>query len=307
MARNPQAPFRAWAERARSPRRTQPPRPLPPWYSPDCSCTATTNTVKGFRKSTGVTIEEAVVVDSGSSAGGRPRAPLTDADRTHQFTFNKKELGDYATKRGISPSNAHKELSEMAMKRINQGMADKLDESGLARTDVDHTSYHGMGTSSGKSDAYSRAAVEQRTEASARATSHKPDGKGGVTSRKISRRAAVDHNQMTQAEYYGGEMTDPKMDLPAKQQVVNQQVVAVKKPDLTVQQAAKAVGRTNRRVTPLGAPMDDDLAQLSKTVMDKADDTQAINEALRERGMTREGFRQAVREAVGEFIDGVAK
>ncbi|MBU0609176.1 MAG: hypothetical protein KKI08_14920 [Armatimonadetes bacterium] len=268
--------------------------------------TATSNAVRDFKKTTGVTIEEAVVVDSGSSAGGASRAPVTDADATHSFTFKQDEVAECAAKRGISHSAATTELEEMAIKRINQSVADKLDDSGLARTDVDHKSYSGMGTGSGEADAYARGVVEQRTVASGKATSYKPDGKGGVTSRKISGRAAVDHNQMAQAQGHGTKVGDARVGLSAKQQVVNQQVTAVSKPDLTVQGAAKAVGRTNRQVTALGKPMNKDLVELAEAIDNARNNTEVINEALRAKGMTREGFRQAVREAVGEageFVD----
>jgi len=46
--------------------------------------------------------------------------------------------------------------------------------------------------------------------------------------------------------------------------------------------------------------MNQQLTDVSQAIMDNADNPQAINEILRKNHMTRDSYRQAVREAVGE-------
>lgn len=211
-------------------------------------------------------------------------------------------MHDYATANGIDDAKALEDLSEMAHRRIVKRIEAKLAGDNLTLKDVDHTVYHGMGRGTGKHDAYARPAVEQTMELEGRVRSFRPDptAERGVRIRQVTGRALVDENQMALGRATGGGVGDARLGLQDIKQLVNQQAQAVSKPDLMVQEGAKAVGRANKYAGRLGRPLDGELVRVSEAIMKVRNETGAINEILRDAGMTRDSYRQALRQAIGE-------
>jgi len=230
---------------------------------------------------------------------------VSDLDHTRTIRLDPSDVHEFATSRGMKDAQALDELSEMAHKRIVNRIKEKLKADELTLKSVDHTPYHGMGTSTGKHDAYARAAVEQRMELEGRVRSLRPDAtvKGGVRIREVSGRSIVDENQMALGRGSGGPVGDARLGLQDLRQLVNQQAHAVSKPDLMVQEGAKAVTRANNYAGRLGRPLDGKLVEVSEAIMKVRNDTKAINEILSDAGMNRNTYRQALRQAVGEAND----
>ncbi|MEW6757615.1 MAG: hypothetical protein AB1347_05285, partial [Acidobacteriota bacterium] len=247
----------------------------------------TKDAIEDFQSQTGVKVKEVLVGDSGSSAQGPPSRFKTDADRTVISTFDDASVKDYASKRGISESEAYDELSKKFTNAHEANVNKSLqDRTGLTADDVDYKSYDRIGGGSGKSDSYAEGFTNSRQagQGSGEKYTVNPDG----TARdpvQVSGQTIVDQNQLTKAKYdpdykFPEDATRiPPSEIPS---VLEQQTASIgKHPDdpLTI---AKAVGRTEKVANVVGESLGD--PRLTQTAREIYENPGRMDEILKKNG-----------------------
>ncbi len=247
----------------------------------------TKDAIEDFQSQTGVKVKEVLVGDSGSSAQGPPSRFKTDADRTLITTFDDASVKDYASKRGISESEAYDELSKKFTNaheaNVNQSLQDRT---GLTADDVDYKSYDRIGGGSGKSDSYAEGFTNSRQagQGSGEKYTVNPDGTARDPVR-VSGQTVVDQNQLTKAKYdpdytFPEDATKiPPSEIPS---VLEQQTASIgKHPDdpLTI---AKAVGRTEKVANVVGESLGD--PRLTQTAREIYENPGRMDEILKKNG-----------------------
>lgn len=239
-------------------------------------------------------IKEAIVVDSGSSAGGGARSILTDADRTHGFTF-EGPLDKNGMPYELSPAQ-HQRLSELAGRSVDRRARAGLADSGLTQDDVRYGSYRGFGESPGGAvDSYPRPYAEQNAIVKSRATSYSRTADGQVSAHQISGQAAVDQAHLTELRHSGTALSDSRNTVGSARRIVKQQQAAVNKAGLTPDKAAKAVGRTHVETSRFGGRVDPELVKIAKQIKD---DPQGSHYILQGARLTSEEFADWTRAAI---------
>jgi len=246
----------------------------------------------------GVRLKEVLVADSGSSAvKGKTRSVLTDFDRTTVPVFDADDVRQYAANRGITPAQAHQELTNQFKSIHEKAVGDAL-PGGLNAKDVDYKSYGGFGAKAGQSDAYPSGFATTRQATQGTTTVYPP---GGGRPHPASREACVDQWDMEIAKHGGPGPAEigPRIAPQEFPGIAHEQVKAiVEKGD--PKSVAKAVDRlaymgqrSEVRVT--GHAMDEGLVQIAAQVKKNPQDVAGV---LERAGVTEEEFaRRAFEEA----------
>lgn len=246
----------------------------------------------------GVRLKEVLVGDSGSSAvQGKARSVLTDFDRTTVPVFDPDDVSRYAAGRGITPAQAHQELTTR-FKSIHEEAVGEALPGGLTAKDVDYKSYGGFGSKAGQSDAYPSGFATSRQATQGRTTVYPS---GGGRPHAASREAIVDQWDMEIARHGGpgpGEIA-PRIAPQEFPGIAHEQVKAIaEKAD--PKSVAKAVDRVaymaqRSEVRVSGYAMDESLARLAAEVKKNPRDAMGV---LERAGVTAEEFaRRALEEA----------
>jgi hypothetical protein len=244
----------------------------------------------------GVRVKEVLVADSGSSAvKGKARSVLTDFDRTTVPVFDPDDVRQYAANRGITPAQAHQELTQQ-FKSIHEKAVEEALPGRLTRKDVDYKSYGGFGAKAGPDDSYPSGFATTRQATQGKTTVYP---QGGGRPQATSREACVDQWDAEVATHGGpgpaeiGPRIAPQ-EFPA---IAEEQVKAiVQKGD--PKSVAKAVDRlaymgqrSEVRVT--GHAMDEGLVRLAEQVKKNPQD---VRQVLEQAGVTEEEFAQRALE-----------
>jgi hypothetical protein len=246
----------------------------------------------------GVRLKEVLIGDSGSSAvRARPRSVLTDFDRTTVPVFDPDDVAAHAGRRGISPAEAHRELTVQFKSIHEKSVGDFLPE-GLSRKDVDYKSYGGFGSKAGQSDAYPSGFATTRQATQGRTTVYPP---GGARPHAASGEAAVDQWRLETARHGADAPLDmaPRIAPQEFPAIANEQVKAIlEKSD--PKSVAKAVDRLaymaqRSEVSVTGFALDEDLVRLVAQVKKNPQDVARV---LERAGVSMEDFaRRALDEA----------
>jgi hypothetical protein len=246
----------------------------------------------------GVRLKEVLVADSGSSAvAGKARSVLTDFDRTTVPVFDPDDVRQYAANRGITPAQAHQELTQQFKSIHEKAVGDALPGK-LTATDVDYKSYGGFGAKSGQADSYPAGFANTRQATQGRTTVYP---QGGGRPHAASREASVDQWSMEVAKHGGPAPVEigPRIAPQEFPGIAKEQVKAiVEKGD--PKSVAKAVDRlaymgqrSEVRVT--GHALDEGLVRIAAEVKKNPQD---VAGALARAGVTEEEFaRRALEEA----------
>jgi len=248
------------------------------------------------RGNSGVRLKEVLVGDSGSSAvKGKARSVLTDFDRTTVPVFDPDDVRQYAASRGITPAQAHQELTTR-FKSIHEKAVGEALPGGLTAKDVDYKSYGGFGSKAGQSDAYPSGFATSRQATQGRTTVYPS---GGGRPHAASREAIVDQWDMEIARHGGpgpGEM-GPRIAPQEFPGIAHEQVKAIaEKAD--PKSVAKAVDRVaymaqRSEVRVSGYSMDESLARLAAEVKRNPRDAAGV---LERAGVTPAEFAQRALE-----------
>jgi hypothetical protein len=240
----------------------------------------------------GVRLKEVLVADSGSSAvKGKARSVLTDFDRTTVPVFDPDDVRQYAQNRGITPAQAHQELTQQ-FKSIHEKSVEEALPGRLTRKDVDYKSYGGFGAKAGQSDAYPTGFATTRQATQGKTTVYP---QGGGRPHAASREACVDQWDMEIAKHGGPPPTEigPRIAPQEFPGIAHEQVKAIaeKADPKSVAKAIDRVGymaqRSEVRVT--GYTMDESLARLAAEVKKNPQDVAGV---LERAGVTPEEFAQ---------------
>jgi hypothetical protein len=244
----------------------------------------------------GVRLKEVLVADSGSSAvKGKARSVLTDFDRTTVPVFDPDDVRQYAQNRGITPAQAHQELTTQFKSIHEKAVGDAL-PGGLTAKDVDYKSYGGFGAKAGQSDAYPTGFATTRQATQGRTTVYP---QGGGRPHAASREACVDQWDMEIAKHGGPGPSEigPRIAPQEFPGIAHEQVKAIaeKADPKSVAKAIDRVGymaqRSEVRVT--GYTMDESLARLAAEVKKNPQDVAGV---LERAGVTPDEFAQRALE-----------
>ena len=223
----------------------------------DAIDTGTQDAMKVFQNSNDVKIKKVWQGDSGSSAMGQSgRSVNTDADRTFIVDFDQADLEKYAKKNNINVSEAQEKLQEKFCKKQKEFTDDGLKARGLNNDDVGYETYSGMGGDTGAktsgsgghrpTDTYS-SGITQARQTQGTTKIYEFNKNGGVNSpRKTSGEALTDHNALKYNDTTMMRQGGPKITVGEAKSVLDQQVLAMKKVDVTAEKAAKALERAEK-------------------------------------------------------------
>ncbi len=254
----------------------------------------------------GVRLKEVLVGDSGSSAvKGKARSVLTDFDRTTVPIFDPSDVRQYATNRGMTPAQAHQDLTNQFKSIHEKAVGDAL-PGGLSVEDVDYKSYGGFGSKAGQADAYPSGFATTRQATQGRTTVYPS---GGGPPRAASREAIVDqwdmeigvHGATAPAEI-GPRIAPQEFPGIAQEQV---KAIAEKGDPKSVAKALDRIAylteRSELRVT--GHSMDEGLARLAAEVKRSPQD---VGDVLERAGVSQEEFAERALAEARRLQDAVA-
>jgi len=238
-----------------------------------------------------VRVKEVLVCDSGSSARGTATSVFTDYDKTVVPVFEPSDVDAYAFRRGITPAEAHAELTQQYRAIHEKAVASRLPD-GLKPKDVGYKTYGGFGSASGQADSYPAGYAKVRQSTQGTTAVHTPDG--GV------KRATGQHG----VEAWEGQLAefDPKAPRPVPGEapridprelpgIASEQVKALRE-TADPKSVAKALDRLDdiaqrSEVKVLDYAVDEDLARLAAAI--KKNPEKAA-EMLEDAGLSMEEF-----------------
>ncbi|UMZ73689.1 hypothetical protein [Natranaerofaba carboxydovora] len=255
------------------------------------------------QNSTHVRVQEVIVADSGSSARGAAPRLRTDADRTVIPRFNKSDLNKYAHRNNISPEEAYEELSRRFTEYHARNVDQSLQSRGLSAQNVDYKSYDRIGKGAGQADSYAEGFTNARQATSGTAEVYRVNADGSVQSPyRTSGQAAVDANQLNNAQYGTGRITDnPTAFTPEEvKSVLNQQIRSVTTNPNDPLVVAKALGRAEKGANVLQQSLNNpDLIRAANEINQNPG---RLNEVIETYGLSSiEAFNEIGRNAITEY------
>ena len=277
----------------------------------------TKQTIQEVQESTGVKIKEVMLGDSGSSARQvRITSANTDADRALIVLFEKSDAEKYASQfHNGNIAKAEQELTTI-FKNKQEVITDKLfqaKEFTLGNKDANLQVFDGFGKP-GPENSYPAGHVQTSQATSGETTVFRVDPQGKVTSYNTSGQAMVDqHALMTHAGSATPLEAAPRISPADARKLAQQQIIAVSKPDLDAEKAAKAVLRAakaaslDRPEAPLLETAEDYLLRITKAAATKQIDPALLKTAKDWRLAAQQMYQQNGEQAQNQFIKAVRK
>jgi hypothetical protein len=306
---------------------------------------ATYNAIMEVQEKTGVGIKQVIVADSGSTAKmgtrfdaeqlqnyadshgmsledaskelqskyGNPKC-VTDRDATVLVDFDQADVEQYARDHSISVEDAYHKLHNLCTNNIRDNVNSTLVSGGFKGgiNDVKFQTYAGIGTASGRADAYGAGVCGRTMEAGGGGkqwvtdAAHKPTSLGG---RSISGTAVVDQSGLNELKFTGELPPNPDKFSPDEFANYSGQQVSAVMQGADPKTVAKAVVRqaklgklvdhmsgnevgseqlANAGITNAPPPMNTKLVQLSQKIADNPDNADAI---LSQAGLTKQQYQ----------------
>ncbi|GMR02186.1 MAG: hypothetical protein BMS9Abin20_0514 [Acidimicrobiia bacterium] len=258
-------------------------------------------------------IKSVYVGNSGS--GGPLRSVKTDADRTFFVLFDKNQLADYATARGIDPADAQTYLQAQFKDMQFRRASAALNPSGTkvpldAVRDLDMANYSGIGSGAGPTDVYPIGFTMARQSAMGKTQIFRPQAGGSVRVTNTGGDALLDQMVLEQRRLG---VYDPKLGRKAGQIYIStdegkmllaQQMASIENAT-DIKTVAKAASRGVKAAGLLDSSLpDDELAQMARQIRARPDLTSQI---LDEHGMDEAQAVDALKEMMGNFDASLGK